>query len=142
MPLSFVLQPAVIAVGGEYGTLSEVALALRLGTPVIGIDTWTLVRPDGKVDTGIVVMERPIGSSTSGGQHWLLVDLRALPTRLMEEWSSSVSVRRRWCSRAGDRHVWHMRNCQPMVLEISRPVVIVIAITPPHRDADAGTPAR
>jgi hypothetical protein len=50
----------VIAVAGGYGTLSEVAIALRLGTPVIGIDTWTLVRPDGKVDTGIVVMESPL----------------------------------------------------------------------------------
>jgi uncharacterized protein (TIGR00725 family) len=51
---------AVIAVDGEYGTLSEVALALRSGTPVIGISTWTLVRPDGKVDTGILVMENPL----------------------------------------------------------------------------------
>ena len=51
---------AVIAVDGEYGTLSEVALALRSGTPVIGIGTWTLVRPDGKVDTGIVVIENPL----------------------------------------------------------------------------------
>ena len=51
---------AVIAVGGEYGTLSEVALALRLGTPVIGIGTWTLVRPDGEVDTGILVVENPL----------------------------------------------------------------------------------
>jgi predicted polyphosphate/ATP-dependent NAD kinase len=31
---------AVIAVGGGYGTLSEIALALRAGTPVIGLDTW------------------------------------------------------------------------------------------------------
>jgi hypothetical protein len=33
---------AVIAVGGAYGTLSEVALALKTGVPVIGIDTWQL----------------------------------------------------------------------------------------------------
>jgi len=31
---------AVIAVGGEYGTLSEIAIALKLGKPVIGINTW------------------------------------------------------------------------------------------------------
>jgi hypothetical protein len=31
---------AVIAVSGEYGTLSEIALALKLGKPVIGINTW------------------------------------------------------------------------------------------------------
>jgi predicted Rossmann-fold nucleotide-binding protein len=33
---------AVIAVGGAYGTLSEVALALRTGVPVIGLQTWDI----------------------------------------------------------------------------------------------------
>ena len=33
---------AVIAVGGSYGTLSEVALALRAGTPVFGLGTWAI----------------------------------------------------------------------------------------------------
>ena len=36
----------VIAVGGEFGTLSEIALALKMGTPVIGIGTWELGRDD------------------------------------------------------------------------------------------------
>ena len=31
---------AVIAVSGEYGTLSEIAIALKLAKPVIGIKTW------------------------------------------------------------------------------------------------------
>ena len=31
---------AVIAVCGEYGTLSEIAIALKIGKPVIGIHTW------------------------------------------------------------------------------------------------------
>ena len=31
---------AVIAVAGEYGTLSEIALALKIGKPVLGINTW------------------------------------------------------------------------------------------------------
>lgn len=31
---------ALIAVSGEYGTLSEIALALKTGKPVIGLDTW------------------------------------------------------------------------------------------------------
>jgi uncharacterized protein (TIGR00725 family) len=31
---------AVIAIGGGYGTLSEIALALRAGTPVIGLHAW------------------------------------------------------------------------------------------------------
>ncbi len=31
---------AVIAIGGEYGTLSEIAFALQMGKPVVGIRTW------------------------------------------------------------------------------------------------------
>ncbi|CAN5879566.1 hypothetical protein BH23ACT12_BH23ACT12_09770 [soil metagenome] len=31
----------VVAVGGGYGTLSEIALALKLGKPIVGIGTWT-----------------------------------------------------------------------------------------------------
>jgi uncharacterized protein (TIGR00725 family) len=31
---------AVVAIGDGYGTLSEVALALRLGRPVVGLGTW------------------------------------------------------------------------------------------------------
>jgi uncharacterized protein (TIGR00725 family) len=33
---------SVIAVGGAYGTLSEVALALKTGVPVVGLDTWAI----------------------------------------------------------------------------------------------------
>ena len=33
---------AVIAVGGAYGTLSEIALALKTGTPVIGLNSWDI----------------------------------------------------------------------------------------------------
>jgi uncharacterized protein (TIGR00725 family) len=35
----------LIAIGGEYGTLSEVAFALKLGVPVIGLGTWELSLP-------------------------------------------------------------------------------------------------
>jgi uncharacterized protein (TIGR00725 family) len=38
---------AVIAIGGAYGTLSEIALALRNNVPVIGLDTWELKAPGG-----------------------------------------------------------------------------------------------
>ena len=34
----------LIAIGGEYGTLSEIALALKTGKPVVGIETWDLSR--------------------------------------------------------------------------------------------------
>ncbi len=33
---------AVVALSGEYGTLSEIALALQAGIPVVGLDTWEL----------------------------------------------------------------------------------------------------
>jgi len=33
---------ALIAVGGAYGTLSEIALALRTGVPVVGLHSWQL----------------------------------------------------------------------------------------------------
>lgn len=45
---------AVVAVGGAYGTLSEIALALRADTPVVGLGTWQLTRR-GAVDPGIEV---------------------------------------------------------------------------------------
>lgn len=35
---------AVIAVGGEFGTLSEIALALKMGKPVVGLGTWEIAR--------------------------------------------------------------------------------------------------
>jgi hypothetical protein len=31
---------AVIAIGGAYGTLSEIALAMAAGTPVVAVDSW------------------------------------------------------------------------------------------------------
>lgn len=41
---------AVIAVAGEFGTLSEIALALKMGKPVVGLHTWELARHDEPVD--------------------------------------------------------------------------------------------
>jgi uncharacterized protein (TIGR00725 family) len=41
-PLVVRAVDAVIAVGGAYGTLSEVAFALRTGKPVVGLGTWAL----------------------------------------------------------------------------------------------------
>lgn len=35
---------AVVAIGGGWGTLSEIALALRMGVPVLGVGTWELGR--------------------------------------------------------------------------------------------------
>jgi uncharacterized protein (TIGR00725 family) len=47
---------AVVAIGGAYGTLSEIAFALKDGTPVVGLRTWELAR-GGRPDTGIVRAE-------------------------------------------------------------------------------------
>jgi uncharacterized protein (TIGR00725 family) len=49
---------AVVAVGGEFGTLSEIALALKAGTPVIGWETWELARA-GDAVTGVEVVGGP-----------------------------------------------------------------------------------
>ena len=33
---------ALVAVAGEYGTLSEIAFALKAGKPVVGVGTWEI----------------------------------------------------------------------------------------------------
>ncbi len=48
----------VIAVGGSYGTLSEIAHALQNGIPVIGLNTWSLSRA-GREDISIILTEDP-----------------------------------------------------------------------------------
>ena len=37
---------AVIAVGGGYGTLSEIGFALKLNKPIVGLQTWGLENPN------------------------------------------------------------------------------------------------
>ena len=49
---------AVIAIGGSYGTLSEIAHALQSGIPVIGINTWSLSR-NGQQDNSIIPVQNP-----------------------------------------------------------------------------------
>jgi uncharacterized protein (TIGR00725 family) len=41
---------AVVAVAGEFGTLSEIAFAVKTGVPVVGVDTWELHRRGRRVD--------------------------------------------------------------------------------------------
>jgi len=50
---------AVIAVGGAYGTLSEIGHALGDGIPVIGLNTWELSRTRQK-DISIIQTKNPI----------------------------------------------------------------------------------
>jgi len=49
---------AVIAVGGAYGTLSEISHALQAGIPVVGLKTWQLAK-NGRKDKSIVIAENP-----------------------------------------------------------------------------------
>jgi uncharacterized protein (TIGR00725 family) len=48
---------AVIAVHGEYGTLSEIALALKMGKPVVGLGTWELAKGGEPVDAIVRVAD-------------------------------------------------------------------------------------
>ena len=49
---------AVIAIGGSYGTLSEISHALQSGIPVIGLNTWSLSR-NGQPDNSIIPAQNP-----------------------------------------------------------------------------------
>ncbi len=50
---------AVIAVDGNYGTLSEIGHALQGGIPVIGLGTWSLLR-NGKSDNSIILAQTAV----------------------------------------------------------------------------------
>ncbi len=50
---------AVIAIGGSFGTLSEIGHALQNGIPVIGLNTWSLSR-GGKLEGSIIVAQDPV----------------------------------------------------------------------------------
>jgi hypothetical protein len=51
---------AVIAIGGSWGTLSEVALAMRRGgVPVVSLGGWRLLDADGKPVPGLHLADSP-----------------------------------------------------------------------------------
>ena len=49
----------IIAVGGSYGTLSEIGHALQNGIPVIGLRTWTIAKSTGP-DREIINVDNPV----------------------------------------------------------------------------------
>ncbi len=55
----------VVAVSGGYGTLSEIALALKMGRPVVGLNTWPIEAvipartPQEAVDKAWGLLEQP-----------------------------------------------------------------------------------
>lgn len=50
---------AVIAVGGSWGTLSEIALARKHGRPVVLFRSWSLQRPDRNDEPDLVAAGSP-----------------------------------------------------------------------------------
>jgi uncharacterized protein (TIGR00725 family) len=70
---------ALIAVGGAFGTLSEIALALKTGVPVVGLGTWELGKGGRPADPDPIVRAatpeaavrhalRAAGARTTGGR--------------------------------------------------------------------------
>ncbi len=64
---------AIIAVGGEFGTLSEIGFALKLGKRVVGLGTWDLGRRGEAIlraatpeDAARLALEDPTGSRRGG----------------------------------------------------------------------------
>jgi uncharacterized protein (TIGR00725 family) len=49
---------AAIAIGGAYGTLTEIGHALQSSIPVVGLNTWALSK-NGQLDTSIVLAQNP-----------------------------------------------------------------------------------
>lgn len=49
----------VIAVGGSYGTLSEIAFALGYEIPVVGLKTWHFIHHSGQTDKKVHYVNTP-----------------------------------------------------------------------------------
>lgn len=49
----------VIAVGGSYGTLSEIAFAIGYEIPVVGLNTWQMIHHSGQMDQKVHRVNTP-----------------------------------------------------------------------------------
>ncbi len=64
---------AVIAIGGSYGTLSEIAYGLQSGIPIIGLGTWSIATCQGPDQSIIVAVDaadavrKAFGGLSKGG---------------------------------------------------------------------------
>jgi uncharacterized protein (TIGR00725 family) len=54
----------VVAIGGGYGTLSEIGHALRAGKPIVGLGTWQAIR-------GGMTVSMSVASSPQDAWTWL-----------------------------------------------------------------------
>jgi uncharacterized protein (TIGR00725 family) len=52
---------AVVAVGGEYGTLSEIAMALKMGKKVVALSSWEIASK-GALDDKIIRADSPVAA--------------------------------------------------------------------------------
>ena len=58
---------AVIAVCGKYGTLSEIAFALKFKIPVVGLNTWEISADIVAADNPVDAVEKAFGLIASPG---------------------------------------------------------------------------
>jgi uncharacterized protein (TIGR00725 family) len=57
--INVLTSQAIIAIQGAYGTLSEIALALKCGTPVVALETWQVIPPEGGAVPEIIPARTP-----------------------------------------------------------------------------------
>ena len=57
----------IVAVGGEYGTLSEIGLALKVGRPVVALESWDLGGHVVVVASPEEAVERALGAVEDAG---------------------------------------------------------------------------
>jgi uncharacterized protein (TIGR00725 family) len=57
--VNILTSQAIIAIHGGYGTLSEIALALKCGTPVVGLETWDMKPPGGASAPEMMIAKTP-----------------------------------------------------------------------------------
>src|SRR4029434_7297416 len=65
---------AMVAVGGGFGTVSEISLALRTGVPVVGLATWSQHLDSGPVDAF------PVAGDAETAAHLAIDAARSLQT--------------------------------------------------------------
>ncbi|MEM7048465.1 MAG: TIGR00725 family protein [Acidobacteriota bacterium] len=71
---------AVIAIGGGWGTLSEIALALKHGIPVISLRSWQPRLPDGTTEERLAAVTSPadaVEGALRAMQRWPRLGLTA-----------------------------------------------------------------
>lgn len=81
--INILSSQAIIAIDGSYGTLSEIALAMKCGIPVVGLESWKLEPPAGEpapeivrattpeeaVDAAIRLIRTQVSGSKPGPSH-------------------------------------------------------------------------